>query len=502
MSESSKHAVHHVGIVGAGAMGTGIAHVSALGGLKVTLLDAREGAAKAACEQIATRLNKRVSDGRMPASEAEAAIARLNVAASTTDLASCDLIVEAIVENIDAKLSLFAELEQVARPGAILASNTSSIPIGQIAAGCEHRNRIAGLHFFNPVPLMKLVEVIPGPDTSDEVLQALIEVSKRMGRTPVVVKDMPGFLVNYGGRAYPTEGLAIQHESVATPAQIDAIMRDCFDFRMGPFELMDLTGIDVNFPVTQFIHDCFFSEPRLRSTPQHRYMLETGQLGRKTGRGFYPYGSGQAAPCADDTSDVPAATQVVVLEANSTLSSLLTDIGINVLEADDGRSPIVIAPVGEDCSAYIARRDMQSQAKRVVAVDTLGNTDIRVTLMHAPGADMTAVGAVVSAFASSRKVCLIKDSPGFVGQRIVAMVANLGCEMAQTGVASVEDIDRAMRLGLNYPQGPLELCDSLGVETVFNILTAAQALTGDDRYRPSQWLRRRAQLGLSARTIA
>jgi 3-hydroxybutyryl-CoA dehydrogenase len=173
-----------------------------------------------------------------------------------------------------------------------------------------------------------------------------------------------------------------------------------------------------------------------------------------------------------------------------------------MLSTDDGKSPILAALLGEDCSAYIARQNLQLQAGRVVAVDVLGNTDIRVTLMKAPGVDMAIVGSVVSAFSANRKVCVINDSPGFVGPRIAAMVANLGCEMAQTGVAGVEDIDSAMRLGLNYPEGPLELCDSLGVENVYAILTALQSLTGDDRYRPSQWLRRRAQLGLSARSPA
>lgn len=497
-----KQAVTHVGIVGAGAMGTGIAHVSALGGMKVTLLDAREGAAQAAIDQISGRLNKRASDGKMPTEDANAAVAHLNAAASIDDLASCDLIVEAIVENLDAKLAVFSELEKRVGPDVILASNTSSIPIGAIAAGCQHRDRIAGMHFFNPVPLMKLVEIIPAPETRDSIVETLVDTGKRMGRTPVVVKDMPGFLVNYGGRAYTTEGLAIEHESVATPEQIDAIMRDCYGFRMGPFELMDLTGVDVNYPVTEFIHNCFFADPRLRSTPRHRYMLETKQLGRKTGRGFFSYAEDASHPSPDTTSHAPAASAVVVPEDDAALTALLDAVGIAVLPSDDGRSPILLAPIGEDCSAAIARLSLQAEAGRVVAVDVLGNTDTRVTLMKAPGADREVLDSVVSAFSQHRKVCVINDSPGFVGPRIAAMVANLGCEMAQTGVASVDDIDNAMRLGLNYPQGPLELCDSLGVENVYAILTAAQKLSGDDRYRPSQWLRRRAQLKLPARTLA
>lgn len=496
---TNQQTIQHVGIVGAGAMGTGIAHVSALGGMKVSLLDAREGAAQAACDQIAVRLRKRVNDGKMPADEAEGAIARLSVASDTEELATCDLVVEAIVEDIDAKLALFQQLEGIVSPQTILASNTSSIPIGQIAAGCQHRDRIAGLHFFNPVPVMKLVEVIPGPDTRPDVVDALKTVSQRMGRVPVVVKDFPGFLVNFGGRAYTTEGLMIEHEQVATPSQIDAIMRDCYGFRMGPFELMDLTGMDVNFPVTEFIHHSAFYDPRLRSTPQHRYMTQTGLLGRKTGRGFYDYAEGSGKPSPDATPEAAPATGVVVPHEQPAVTALLAEVGLPVLDADDGVSPVLIAPIGEDCSAYVARHDMRAQLHRVVAVDVLGNTDVRVTLMTPPGADPNVVDAVAAAFVPQRRVCVIKDSPGFVGPRIAAMVANLGCEMAQIGLASAADIDNAMRLGLNYPKGPLELCDDMGVDHVFGILTALHGLTGDDRYRPSQWLRRRAQLGLSIR---
>lgn len=494
--------VTRLGIVGAGAMGTGIAHVFALAGMDVSIYDAREQAAQAAKEQIVARLHKRVADGKLPAEQADAVSACLRVATSLQDFSDCDLIVEAIVENIDVKAQVFAELEAVTRPSAILASNTSSIPIGQIAANCQHRDRIVGLHFFNPVPLMKLVEVIPGPATRSEIVQLLQDLCRHIGHTPVVVKDMPGFLVNYGGRAYPTEGLAIEHEAVATPAQIDAIMRDCFQFRMGPFELMDLTGVDVNYPVTEFIHRCFFAEPRLRSTPTHRYMLETGQLGRKTGQGFYSYDKDHTQPSADAFSDAAPASHVVLHAPNAVLSELFTAVGVTVSGEDDGRSPIVIAPLGEDCSAYIARHQLQAQQARVVAIDTVGSLAKRMTLMAAPGADKNTIDAVVSALSATRKVTVIKDSPGFVGQRIVAMVANLGCEMAQTGLATTTDIDHAMRLGLNYPLGPLQLCEDLGVQKVYNILSTLQHLTGDDRYRPSQWLRRRAQLQLSIYTSA
>lgn len=485
-----------IGVIGAGAMGTGIAQVAATGGITVRLFDTREGAAAASCGSVAKRLAKRASEGKMPQDEADAASARLRPATALQEMADCAVVIEAIIENLEVKQALFAELEAIVADDAILASNTSSLPIGAIAAKLGRRDRVAGLHFFNPVPVMKLVELIRAPETTDAVMDALLALGKRLGRTPVAVKDTPGFLVNFGGRAYTTEALAILHENVARPEQIDAVMRDGFGFRMGPFELMDLTGMDVNFPVTRFVHESAFGDPRLRSTPLHRYMLETGQLGRKSGRGFFSYGEGDTVPSADAQSDAPAARAVVVHGDAPELGELATECGATVLHADDGKAPILAAPVGEDATAYAARNSLDH--RRLVCVDTIPDTSKRVTVMTAPGADEAARGSVISLLATRRAVTAIADSSGFIGQRIAAMVANLGCEMAQTGLASPPDIDLAMRLGLNYPKGPLELADAIGPDVVYRILAQAQALTGDDRYRPSQWLRRRATLGLPA----
>lgn len=487
-----------LGVVGAGAMGGGIAQVAAAAGIRVRVHDAREGAAAEACEKIHARFAKRVASDKMSAKDAEAASYCLLPASSLSDLADCDVVIEAIVEKLEVKTALFSELEALLQEDAILASNTSSLPIGAISAGLNRKEQVAGMHFFNPVPVMKLVEVIRAPDTSEAVMEALVELGYRLGRTPVVVKDTPGFLVNFGGRAYTTEGLALVHEGVATPAQVDAIMRDGFGFRMGPFELMDLTGMDVNFPVTQFVHESFFNDPRLRSTPLHRYMLDTGQLGRKTVRGFYDHSEGALPPLPDTKASAEPVKEVFVHGEAPKLAALVEACGACVLKSDDGRVPVLAAPVGEDASAYATRHGLDH--RRLVCVDTVPNCEKRVTLMAAPGNDAELIMSVVARFSQARRVSLIGDSPGFVGQRIAAMVANLGCEMAQMGLAKVEDIDLALRLGLNYPLGPLEMADHLEPRVTFRILEQAQLLSGDDRYRPSQWLRRRAQLGLSART--
>ncbi|MBL4907677.1 MAG: hypothetical protein JKX94_09530, partial [Sneathiella sp.] len=278
-----------IGIVGAGAMGRGIAQVTVTGGMEAIIFDAADGAAAAAKDFISGMINRSVDKGRMESEDGLAAIGRISIANSISDFKDCDLVVEAIVENIAIKQTVFKQIEAVVRPDTIIASNTSSIRISSIASACTHKNRVAGLHFFNPVPLMKLVEVINGTDTDADTTAALEIIGKRMGRVPVVVKDAPGFLVNLGGRAYTTEALRIVSEGIAEPHEVDAIMRESCGFRMGPFELMDLTGIDVNFPVSQIIYKGYFHDKRLSTAPLHESMMEAGRLGRKTKAGFYDY---------------------------------------------------------------------------------------------------------------------------------------------------------------------------------------------------------------------
>lgn len=489
-----------VGVVGCGAMGQGIIQVSLQGGLKVVAYDAKEGGARAGADKVFERLDRLVEKERIGAADAEAMKGALTVAEELSDLAPCQLVVEAVFEDIGVKHEVFGKLEAVVAADAILASNTSSLPIGSIARPLRHPERVAGLHFFNPVPLMRLVEVIKGPATGDTVAEALTVIGERMGRVPVVVKDSPGFLVNHGGRAFTTEGLALLHEGVATEAQIDAIMRDCGHFRMGPFELMDLTGIDVNYPVSMIVFEQFMNDPRLRTFPQHRALYDAGRFGRKTGIGHFRYdeeGGKVDPPSPDHVTDAePAEIVACATPDDAELAEVIERFGL-VVKPDDGTLPVLATFHGEDATGFVTRSG--ADPRRLVAIDATGDTSKRLTLMQAPGGDRRLLDAVAAAVsAKGVAATVIRDSPGFVLQRMRAMIANLGCEMAQIGLAAPEDIDTAMKLGLNYPMGPLEIVDDLGAARTFAIMREIQAATGDPRYRPSLWLRRRALLGLGA----
>ncbi len=492
-----------LGIVGSGVMGRGIAQVAASAGLRVRLHDARPGAVAEAREFVARMLRRQAEKGRLPPEAAEAALARIEETADLGDFAGCHLVVEAIVEELEAKRTLFRDLESVVGEDCVLATNTSSLSVTAIAAACRRPERVAGFHFFNPVPLMRLVEVVGGVRTAPAVLEALEGLARRFGHEPVRVADMPGFLVNHAGRGYPTEALALLGEGVADPATLDAILREGAGFRMGPFELLDLTGLDVSHPVMESIYHQFYEEPRFRPSPLTRRRLEAGLLGRKSGRGFYAYEAGRPvvpAPPAPPAAR-PASVWIAPGPHAPRLERLVREMGGRI-ERDvrpSAEALILVTPVGTDCTA--TARALGLDPARTVAVDPLFGLDSHRTLMTNPATrpeyrDM-ARGLLA---ADGVPVGVIRDSAGFVCQRVVATIVNIACEIAQRRIAAPEAIDRAVRLGLGYPKGPLEWGDALGPGVVVEILDAVHARTGDPRYRASLWLRRRAELGLSLRT--
>ncbi|HEX6841169.1 MAG TPA: 3-hydroxyacyl-CoA dehydrogenase NAD-binding domain-containing protein, partial [Stellaceae bacterium] len=363
-----------LGIVGAGAMGSGIAQVALTGGMAVILHDASEAQLDKARGALFARIDRLVEKRELKPDAAAAAKAQLTLAREIDALAPCGVVVEAIVEDLDVKRKVFRALEEIVGEDAILASNTSSIPIAAIAAACRHRRRVAGMHFFNAVPLMRLVEVIASADTDPSVVETLSALGQRMGRTPVAVKDAPGFLVNFGGRAYYQEALHILQESVATPEDIDLVMRDCCGFRMGPFELLDLTGMDVNYPVSEIVLKGYGYDPRVKTTPLHASMHLAGRLGRKSGHGFYRYDADgkkvTSPPAAMPSAAKPA--RVILPEPHEGLVALAVTAGVETQAPDDGTSPIMIAPWGEDCTAAALRLGLDP--RRTVAIDLSHDT--------------------------------------------------------------------------------------------------------------------------------
>jgi 3-hydroxybutyryl-CoA dehydrogenase len=490
-----------IGIVGTGTMGRGIAQVAAEAGCRVLLHDAREGAVAEARAELARIWRKLVDRGRLGAEDAEACAGRLGEAASLADFAGCDLVIEAIVEDLEAKRELFRDLEAAVQPDCVLATNTSSLSVTAIAAACARPERVAGFHFFNPVPLMKVVEVVDGLRTDPAVAGALCRLAERFGHRPVRVRDMPGFLVNHAGRGYGTEALAILREGVAEVPAIDRLLREAAGFRMGPFELLDLTGLDVSHPVMEQIYHQFYEEPRFRPSPLTRRRLEAGLLGRKSGRGFYRYRDGKAEvpPPPPAPEARPESVWVAPMAHGTKIRELCRALGAKVVE---GRAPedalLVVAPVGDD--ATTTARALSLDARRVVAIDPLFGLESHRTIMTTPTTDPGMAEAAHGLFASDGvPVTRIHDSPGFVCQRVLATIVNIACDIAQQRIAEPADIDEAVRLGLGYPKGPLAWGDAIGPDNILAILQAIQRITGDPRYRPSLWLRRRAMLRLSLR---
>ncbi len=283
-----------VGIIGSGAMGAGIAQVAAMAGHMVIVCDTSEAALARAKQSLTVILQKLQEKGRI-----EAAADVLNRFSFTTDmqtLAACGLIIEAIVENPDIKKKVFADMEKLVGEDCLLATNTSSLSVTSIAAACARPERVLGLHFFNPAPLMALVEVIPAVQTDAALVEKARELMKRWGKTPVIAKDTPGFIVNRLARPFYGEAIRICEEGIASPAEIDQAMTTIGGFRMGPFELMDYIGHDVNYVVTETVFRSFFYDPRYKPSFSQKRLLEAGWLGRKSGRGFYDYANGGGRP--------------------------------------------------------------------------------------------------------------------------------------------------------------------------------------------------------------
>jgi 3-hydroxybutyryl-CoA dehydrogenase len=478
-------------------MGRGIVQVLAQCGARVRVFDALPGAAAKAKDAIGKALANQVQKGRMAQGDADAALARIAIVDSLDALAGCHVVVEAIIEELEAKRALFRALEAIVAEDCILASNTSSLSVTAMAAACKRPGRVAGYHFFNPVPLMKIVEVVDGVLTEPWVGDALVALAKRYGHTPVRCKDTPGFVVNHAGRGFVPESLRVLQEGVADFATIDRILVDAAGFRMGPFSLLDLVGLDVAHAVMKSMHAQYYGEPKYQPAYIAEPRVAAGLLGRKTGRGWYRYDK-ENNPEKIPEQPVPAAKAASVWAAPE-LKDLLSKLGAKIETKPGAASVCFVAPLGKDATS--AALDAGLDPARTVAVDPLFGFAKRRTLMATPATKKEARDAAHGLLASDGvPVSVIRDSAGFVAQRVVAHIVNIGCDIAQQGIATPEDLDRAVMLGLGYPKGPLAMGDAAGAGKILAVLEAMENFYKEPRYRPSPWLVRRAKLGLSLLT--
>jgi len=480
------------GVAGAGTMGRGIAQVLAQGGARALLYDAQPGAAAKAKDAIAQALAKLVEKGKSTKGEADAIASRIEVVPSLDAFAPCHVVVEAIIEDLSAKQALFTSLEKLVGENTILASNTSSLSVTAMAAACKHPGRVAGYHFFNPVPVLKIVEVVDGVRTEPWATDALTALAKRFGHTPVRCKDTPGFIVNHAGRAFVPEALRVLSEGVADFATIDRILIDAAGFRIGPFGLMDLVGLDVNHAVMKSMYQQYFEEPKYKPSFLVEARVAAGLLGRKTGRGWYEYKDGSAVPVPEEkiSSKIPQAAWFV---------PELKDLFSRFKVRNDKHGICFVAPLGNDLTTEALKHGLEPS--RTVGVDALFGFSKRRTLMVNPLTTKETRDAAHALLASDGvPVSVINDSAGFVAQRIVAHIVNVGCDIMQMRICSPEDLDRAVMLGLGYPKGPLGFGDALGAQRVLTILENMHDFYAEPRYRPSPWLKRRAKLGVSLLT--
>ena len=490
----------HIGVVGAGVMGRGIAQLFLQAGYPVRLYDAQAEARDRAAEFIDNMIGRQVAKGKYTRSEADTMLAGLTRCHAIDELASCRVVIEAVVELPDVKRQLFAELEQIVSAEAILASNTSSLLVSDIAAACTRPARVAGLHFFNPAPLMRVVEVIPATLTDAAVVEQLSALVASTGHRAVVAADQPGFLVNHAGRGYVTEALRILEEGVAQPEDIDRVMREAMGFRMGPFELLDLTGLDVSGKVMQSIYDQFMQEPMYRPSALVAPRLAAGLFGRKTGRGFYRYEDDRKVE--PEQAPAPKVTYMKVWlddEAGAVswqLAEELQAAGARIMDSPVAVDTMVLLQTwGNDVSQQCAESGLDPL--RAVALDPLPGLDKRRTLMLSPVTAPQVRDSMHGLLAAGGvPVTVINDSPGFISQRILAVIVNIAANIAQCRIASVSDIEAAVTLGLGYPQGPLSWGDEVGTEAIVEILENLHDQTLDPRYRLSPWLRRRDLCGV------
>jgi 3-hydroxybutyryl-CoA dehydrogenase len=492
-------------------MGSGIAQLACLAGTRTLLHDPDPDALERGLERVRGELSRAAARGRLTASGAAAAAARLEPAARLAQLAEAELVIEAAPESLELKRELFAELSRIVDDDCVLATNTSSLLVTAIAATARNPERVVGMHFFNPAAVMRLVEVVAGEQSGERALALARATGEAMGKEVILASDGPGFLVNRCNRPFALEALKLLQEGIAPLEDIDRICRLGGGFRMGPFELMDLVGVDVGLDVSRSFYEQSFGEPRWRPSPIASRMVAAGRLGRKTGRGYYDYSGGAHRP--EDPAPPPATggDGVIVIAGSTVLASELasaaacagwdvrspeqagSEVPFLILDCTLGEGPEATLEGGPQalcCAAgSLAALDPEGTATGFHALPPLASTSL-VELTRGRDTAESAATAAERFFRSVGKhTTWVKDAPGLVLGRIVCQVVNEAAFALGEGIGRARDIDLGMTAGLNYPHGPLHWGDIIGLDHITAVLDALMLELGEERYRTAPALR-------------
>jgi 3-hydroxybutyryl-CoA dehydrogenase len=485
-----------VGVIGAGTMGIGIAEVAASKGQTVYLYDVNTEFAINAKATMEQRLQSRVQRGKLSVEHMQQIIQRIVLVDQLEGLASADLVIEAIVENLPIKQEVFKQLEAICGEGTLFASNTSSISITAIASVLIKPENMIGIHFFNPAPVMRLVEVVAGLKSSESKLLLAKQLCEFWGKIPVVTQSTPGFIVNRVARPFYGEALKMMQEQYAEPAVIDLLIKNA-GFKMGPFTLMDLIGIDVNLAVSKTVYAAMYNDPRYKPSLIQQEMVSANMLGKKTGLGFYNYKTEEES-CLNIEPHQPAAKVVSASFECENLKPLVKRIKSNPGIILTQHQSSVSLQVGE-CAVLFTNGMTCQQRKKLISQTYVCQIDLVLDFENAKVINISFDKDCPKSVRNSvigllqllgKDVVVSADEPGLCVMRIVSMLINEAADAVANGVCSEQDVDLAMQNGVNYPIGLLTWANKIGIKTVVETLQNLQNWFGDDRYRVSPWLRK------------